>query len=193
MKRVLLILLLVGILTAFYGCCKKCKAELELCRNGCKETPPQPGSEFTLSIIMQKDNEKNRFQTIFVESPDKTNIGNSFALAGYFTYESYDDRTKEYINVNINKIGLRRLSGKGHKITDVAAIPIKNDGEKNIIRIFVDTVSIGSGLYDEHIFNSGINFPTLGIGDVFETNISFDYENEWGPRICELYVSEPSQ
>lgn len=178
----------------FESCSETCNKELEKCQKGCHETPPTEGTDFWLSLnIENASNPTGRYQTIFVESPLEDGIGNSFAIAGTITSESFDVTNNDYINVKIEKIGIRRLSGLGFKIDKVSTKVEKIKGEDvRFIDIVLSKSKLGTSKYDEHLKNIHLLIPKLNANQRFETRVSFSNIAEWRPRICELYVSTGS-
>ena len=99
---------------------------------------------------------------------------------------------REYLDVRLEKIGLRRHSGDGHKIKNVTTRIETNNGVRTrIIDIQLSEIDINSPFWDEHLRNVDISIPKLKVNDGLETRISSDVWAEWGPRICELYVGTP--
>ncbi|GAB5473413.1 MAG: hypothetical protein Mars2KO_15120 [Maribacter sp.] len=160
------------------------------CRKGCIESPPKEGTDFWLSLNIENEKKPSgKYQTMFVESPLEEGIGNTFAIAGTITCQSFDPVTGDFRNIKIQNMGIRRLSGIGFKIDEVSTKISNEDGRNvRVIDITLREAKLGSSDYDEHLKEVHLSIPKLNKKEPFETRVYFAGINRWRPRICELYV-----
>jgi hypothetical protein len=182
-------------ITLFSSCCEEnkkdlaiCKDNLAKCQDECIEIAPQEGSNFVLSLNLSEDPKKNRFQTVYVESPTN-NSGNIYALGAQFSFEGFDGDT--YVNVKMDSLILRRLAGDSFKIKKVFN-PKYFEGQKEFnIDIIIVGIPNDTNKRDQSTYTGDI-YPIekLGVGDLIRIRV---FENErldvfTGPKIWELYV-----